>query len=154
MIRTAIATFASLAFVAASVAQTPPKPAPFTYLPAAEQQKLVANPDPKGGAKSSMLDRRESFSAQIVSRAADGTVEAHAHWIDYITILEGEVTLTVGGTISGNTVDDLGESHGGAQAGGTALPLRAGDYIQIQAGVPHRMTAPKGLRYMAMKVRN
>jgi len=86
-------------------------------------------------------------------RTADGTPEQLGNWIDIMVMLQGEITLTYGGKLSGNTVDANGESHGGTITNGTTLVLHAGDYVQVPAGVPHLMTKPKGdFRYFVTKV--
>lgn len=140
----------------AASAQTPTQaPASAIYLSVKDIDGRIGHPGPDGAVVTSMIDRHETYYSQLASRTTDGVVESHAHWVDLITILSGEATLTVGGQISGNTVDDKGESHGGVQAGGRMIALHAGDYVQIPAGAPHRMTGPKnGFRYLVVKVRD
>lgn len=134
-------------------ARPAPGPTQLVYMSLADMQAKVGKANPSGAAVSSSLDRQATWNAQVVSRSADGTVERHDHWIDYTTIVQGEVTMTTGGTQDGNTVDAGGESHGGTQTGGTTVVMHAGDYIQIPAGVPHTMTKPKNLIYTIVKVR-
>jgi mannose-6-phosphate isomerase-like protein (cupin superfamily) len=107
--------------------------------------------DPKAG--SFTFTATDGYSVLFSRRTADGTPEQHANWTDVMVILQGEVTLTTGGTLSGNTVDAKGESHGGTLTGGTTVALHTGDYLRVPAGVPHLMTAPKGdFRYFVTKV--
>jgi quercetin dioxygenase-like cupin family protein len=156
-----IASAAALAQTAApgsaAAPARPARPAPgptqTLYMSLADMQAKVGTPNPSGAAVSSSLDRQATWNAQVVSRSADGAVERHDHWIDYTTIVQGEVTMTTGGTQAGNTVDANGESHGGTQTGGTTVVMHAGDYIQIPPGVPHTMTKPKNLIYTIVKVR-
>lgn len=153
----ALAQTAAPADMAAPAAPRAARPAPgptqFLYLSLADAQAKVGKANPSGAAVSSSLDRQANWSAQVVSRSADGTVERHDHWIDFTTIVQGEVTLTTGGTQAGNTVDANGESHGGTQTGGTTVVMHAGDYVQIPAGLPHTMTNPKNLIYTIVKVK-
>ena len=139
------------------VAKAPPPDAtpaaPFAYLSAKDIEGRVGHPGPDRAPVVSMIDNHEYYFSEVVSRTSDGMVERHDHWIDFITILSGDVQLAVGGAITGGTVDDKGESHGGAQVGPTILALHAGDYVQIPAGTPHRMISPKNLRYLVVKVR-
>lgn len=130
-----------------------PQSGPFIYMSAADIAAKVGHAGPNGAPVAAPLDRHENYNSSIVSRSADGAVERHDHWIDFTTITEGEVTLTVGGTQAGNTVDANGESHGGTQTGGQTVVLHAGDYVQIPAGMPHTMTKPKNLTYTIIKVR-
>jgi quercetin dioxygenase-like cupin family protein len=143
----------ALGQVAGAPALSTTPPAPFTYLSAKDIEGRVGHPGLNGAAVVSMIDNHEYYFSEVVSRATDGTVERHDHWIDFITILSGEVQLAVGGALTGATVDDKGESHGGVQAGPTLLTLQAGDYVEIPAGTPHRMISPKNLRYLVVKVR-
>lgn len=116
--------------------------------------RLDAAPAKPGAAVTAPITTTGSYITLAAHRTADGTPEQHANWTDVMVMLQGEITLTYGGTLSGNTVDANGESHGGTIAGGTTLVLHAGDYVQVQAGVPHLMTKPKGdFRYFVTKVR-
>jgi hypothetical protein len=104
-------------------------------------------------ATSTTITTTDHYISLFSHRTVDGTPERHANWTDVMVMLHGEVTLTTGGTISGNTVDANGESHGGILTGGTTVVLHEGDYLQVPAGVPHLMTAPKGdFRYFVTKV--
>ena len=117
-------------------------------VPAAEIAKRVS-----AVATSSTVTSTDKYSVLFSHRTVDGTPERHANWTDVMVMLHGEVTLTTGGTISGNTVDANGESHGGIITGGTTVVLHEGDYLRVPAGVPHLMTAPKGdFRYFVTKV--
>ena len=147
------------AFAGAALCQTPPLAsaaplASFTYLSAKDIEARVGHPGPNGAVVVSMIDNHEYYFSEVASRTSDGAVEQHDHWIDFITVLSGEATLAIGGVLTGNTLDAAGESHGGMQAGARILALHSGDYVQIPAGTPHRMSAPKdGFRYLVVKVR-
>ena len=115
--------------------------------------RLNVPPAKPGAAVSSPITTTGSYITLFAHRTADGTPEQHAHWTDVMVMLHGEVTLTYGGKLSGNTVDANGESHGGAITGGTTVSLHAGDYVQVPAGLPHLMTKPAGdFRYFVTKV--
>ena len=131
-------------------AQDAVKPAEgVVIVPAAEIAKRVS-----AVATSSTVTSTDKYSVLFSHRTVDGTPERHANWTDVMVMLHGEVTLTTGGTISGNTVDANGESHGGTITGGTTVVLHEGDYLRVPAGMPHLMTAPKGdFRYFVTKVR-
>ena len=117
-------------------------------MPAADTSQKV------GAAPTSVtVTTAEKYSVLFSHRTVDGTPERHANWTDVMLMQHGDVTFTYGGTISGNTVDDKGESHGGTISGGTTVTLHAGDYLLVPAGVPHLMTAPKDdFRYFVTKV--
>jgi quercetin dioxygenase-like cupin family protein len=114
---------------------------------------LGAPPAKPGAAVTFPITTAATFRTMVAHRTADGMPEQHAHWIDVMMVLQGEVTLTTGGTISGNTVDADGESHNGKITGGTSVVLHAGDYFQVPAGLPHLMINPKGdFRYSVTKI--
>ena len=132
------------------LAQDAVKPygAAVVIVPAADlAQKLATVPT------STTITTTDKYISLLSHRTVDGTPERHANWTDVMIMIHGEVTFTYGGTISGNTVGADGESHGGTIAGGTTVVLHEGDYLQVPAGVPHLMTAPKGdFRYFVTKV--
>jgi len=151
--------FASSSAFAQSTASTP---APttraaatgFLHLTAQDIIKRLGTPGPSGTAAST-IDSHDYYSALLATRNADGGVETHAHFHDFMAILAGEVTLTYGGTQSGDFKSSNGNMLGGTILGGTTITLRAGDYVQIPAGMPHLMTQPKNdLRYLVIKVRD
>src|SRR5579871_3218427 len=102
---TAILSFAVLAALTASAQNPTAPPGSVIYLSAKDIEARVGHPGPNGAVVTSMIDTHESYFSQLASRTADGTVESHAHWIDFITILSGEAMLTVGGQLTGNTLD-------------------------------------------------
>ena len=102
----------------------------------------------------SLLSDHEYYFSEIVARSADGEVEVHHHWIDFVTVLSGEATLTYGGAVAGAKETTPGEMRGGTIAGGKTIALHRGDYLEIPADMPHLMTAPKhNFSYLIVKVR-
>jgi mannose-6-phosphate isomerase-like protein (cupin superfamily) len=145
---------ASLLSIAAS-AQTARNATPqdsFQYLSAKDALALVDKPGP--APVLSLLSDHEYYFSEVVSRKSDGQVELHQHWIDFMTILSGDVTLTYGGTLAGAKETAPGEMRGGTISGGKTIALHRGDYLEIPAGVPHLMTAPQhNFTYLIVKVR-
>ena len=85
-------------------------------VPAAETaRRLDLPPATPGAPVGATITTTGSYISLFSHRTADGTPERHANWNDIMVMLQGEVTLTYGGTISGNTVGADGESHGGTQ---------------------------------------
>jgi mannose-6-phosphate isomerase-like protein (cupin superfamily) len=121
---------------------------PVVVIPAADIVRQV-----NAAATSVTITTTDKYISLFSHRTVDGTPERHANWTDVMVVQQGEVTLTTGGTLSGNTVDANGESHGGTLTGGITVVVRPGDYLQIPAGVPHLMTNPKGdFHYFVTKV--
>jgi mannose-6-phosphate isomerase-like protein (cupin superfamily) len=152
-VRTVLIAAVLTAAATAALAQ-PAAPGDVLIVPAKDiATRLDAPPARPGAAVSSPITTTGSFITMVAHRTADGTPEQHAHWIDVMVVLQGDITLTTGGTLSGNTVDANGESHGGTITGGTTVMLHKGDYLQVPAGLPHLMTNPKGdFRYFVTKI--
>ena len=149
-----MAAFAGL-LTAVSAAQTARNATPadnFKYLSAADAAALVNKPGPAPVV--SLLSDHENYFSEVVARSTDGEVEVHHHWIDFVTVLSGDATLTYGGTVAGAKETAPGEMRGGTIAGGTTIALHRGDYLEIPADMPHLMTGPKhNFSYLIVKVR-
>lgn len=148
------AAFAGL-LTAVSVAQTTRNATPqddFKYLSASDAAALVNKPGPAPVV--SLLSDHEYYFSEVVARSTDGDVEVHHHWIDFVTVLSGEATLTYGGAVAGAKETAPGEMRGGAISGGKTIALHRGDYFEIPADMPHLMTGPKhNFTYLVVKVR-
>jgi quercetin dioxygenase-like cupin family protein len=154
-IATAIAVFALMA--PSAFAQTAPHAAPpeaFEFLSAQDVIALTDKPGP--GAKTAYLADHDSYFVEYVARTdADNVSEVHVHWTHYIHILEGEGTLTYGGTITNAKDTGPGQVRGDSIAGGTTVALHVGDYLQIPAGTPHLIIPKRGtkMRYVVFNAR-
>ncbi len=135
-----VAAFA-LVTTTASAQNARPAPTGFLHLSSQDIVKRLGTPHPRGTA-SSTIDSHEYYSSLLATRNADGSAEMHAHFHDFMSILSREVTLTYGGTQTGDFKNNNGNLLGGTIVGGKTITLRAGDYVQIPAGMPHYMTQP------------
>ena len=88
----------------------------------------------------------------LVRREGDGEAELHATQVDVITVISGEGTLIVGGTVVGGHNTAANEIRGASINGGTKHPMAAGDVFHIPANVPHQMLVPKQLLIEVVKV--
>ena len=88
----------------------------------------------------------------LVHRAGDGASELHNTQIDLVTVVSGEGTLIVGGTMVGAKTTGPNEIRGTGIAGGERHPMHPGDVFHIPAGVPHQMLVPKDLVIQVVKV--
>ncbi|HWU55789.1 MAG TPA: hypothetical protein VN175_09825 [Rhizomicrobium sp.] len=142
-----VAALTGLSFAAS--AQTPAPPAPhttpfdaFVYQPAAEVQALTHRTD--GKPQSKIVIDHENYFIEYVTRVINTNAEAHNHWYDYIHVLDGEGSITYGGTQEGGTDAGLGEIRGGKLVGGKLQILHPGDRLVIPPGMPHIFTATPG----------
>ena len=103
------------------------------------------------------MNDHENYYVEFVKRLDHGNmVEQHPHWIDQITIMAGEGTLTYGGTIEGGQVAATGEVRGGTSGRRQDPQAGMGDFVLIPAGLPHKFDAAPGktLTYVVSKARS
>jgi len=145
-------------------AQTPPAPAappplhsraPLTYQfqSRADLDKLMFRP---GDTHSYVTTDHENFDVEFVERALiTNHIENHVHWLDLVTVLEGEGTLAIGGTPVDAVYTNPAEPSGTRMTGARIVPLHPGDFVIVPAGVWHIFsgTATTKLRYVIFKQR-
>ncbi|MDP9055158.1 MAG: cupin domain-containing protein [Acidobacteriota bacterium] len=88
----------------------------------------------------------------LVRREGDGAAELHLTQADVITVVSGEGTLIVGGTVVDGKTTAPNEIRGKSIDGGVRKAMAAGDVIHIPAGIPHQMLVPKSLIAEVVKV--
>ena len=88
----------------------------------------------------------------IVRREGDGAAELHSTQVDVITVVSGEGTLVVGGTMVDGKTTTPNEIRGKSISGGMNKPMAKGDVFHIPAGMPHQMLVPKSLVIQVVKV--
>lgn len=100
-----------------------------------------------------LLLNHKNSQANITTRDKNGQAEQHAAWEDHIFILDGEVTLVLGGTIEKSNTTGPGETRGEGVKGGKNFTLHAGDYIYVPINTPHQMmvAAGKAVKYAVVK---
>ena len=157
----AAVTFAATTFILPVSAQTQPPAAPltaqtaaggtlratppdsFVYQPAAEVKALSQWPDRKTHSK--VVVDHENYFVEYVTRGDSGNnAETHGHWYDYIHVLDGEGTVTYGGTQDGARDVGNAEIRGGTNNGAKTIPLHSGDRLVLPPGLPHLFTATSG----------
>ena len=128
----------------------------FKYMSKEEAFATVAKPKPDGSATSNVISQHDDFSEQIVQRTVSGKVETHELWTDYMVIVEGNATITIGGTVKNNAKNSngqAGEFLGESSTGGKVYDLKPGVTLIIPKGIPHWIQLPKNgkLHYVAFK---
>src|SRR5471032_882932 len=119
--------------------------------------KAVSIPEPGRVYGATFMNDHENYYVEFVKRIDHGNmVEAHAHWVDHVTILSGEGVLVYGGTLSDAKASGPGEVRGGTMTGAVTQAVHAGDYFQIPTGMPHKLDAAPGktLSYVVFKARS
>ena len=156
--KSAALLFATALLVPSAWAQTPLRSLPaegFKYLSAKDVEALTDKPGP--GAHTAFPTDHENNYVEYAQRSDQGNEpEVHTHWTHYIQVLSGEATLVYGGTVSNARETGPGQIRGTAIVGGTTMTVRAGDFLQIPAGMPHEFTAAGGdkkFRYVVFNTR-
>ncbi|MEQ1581483.1 MAG: hypothetical protein ABL964_12900 [Steroidobacteraceae bacterium] len=151
-----VVLFAGIAIGQAQTRPEPPLPGYLHYTPAdldAIQRSLV----PKMNAIKQSAEQLADFgnhTAWVAHREADGLMEIHEQWADLMFVHSGEATLLLGGTIPDARTDAPGEIRGSTSVGGVKRVIRAGDVVQVPAGMPHQfLVAPgKQVTFFTMKI--
>ena len=140
--RIAASFFAATLLAAPVLAQTPMRARPpeaFKYIPGKEVESLTDKPGP--GVKTAFPVDHEDYDVEYAQRTDKGNEpEVHTYRTHYIHVLSGEATLVYGGTVTNARETSPGQIRGDGIAGGTSLVVRAGDFLQIPAGMPHLFT--------------
>ena len=113
-------------------------------------------------AKAAKLDEYKAGAARvatwgnhgllIVRREGDGAVEVHETQVDVITVVSGEGTLLLGGTMVDSKTTAPNEIRAKSVNGGVRYPMAPGDVFHIPAKIPHQMLVPKSLIIQVVKV--
>jgi mannose-6-phosphate isomerase-like protein (cupin superfamily) len=93
-----------------------------------------------------------NHALMFIRREGDGAAEVHNTQVDVMTIVSGEGTLIVGGTVVDGKQTAPNEIRGKSIEGGERHPMAVGDVFHIPAGVPHQMLVPKSLIIQVVKV--
>src|ERR1700761_3037256 len=105
----------------------------FKHLSAKEVDALTGKPGP--GAKTAFPVDHEDYYVEYAQRSDKGNEpEVHSHWTHYIQVLEGEASLTYGGTVAGAHETSPGQIRGDSITGGMTMAVHTGDFLQIPAG--------------------
>jgi hypothetical protein len=144
------------------VAQAPPAPptslhsrapVPYQFLSKAQIAQLMYRP---GTTSSYVVTDHENYDVEYVKRALiTDHIENHVHWLDYVTVLEGEGTLAYGGKPVDPDYANPSEPRGTKMTDATIVPLHPGDYVVVPAGVWHIFSGTPGhtLTYVIFKQR-
>src|SRR5258707_2626232 len=142
-----IAALAALPLAASAQTAAPPAPHTtpfdaFVYQPAAEVEALTHRTD--GKPQSKIVIDHENYFIEYVTRVINTNAEAHGHWYDYIHVLDGEGSITYGGTQEGGKDTGQQEIRGGKLVGAKTQILHPGDRLVVPPGMPHIFTATPG----------
>jgi mannose-6-phosphate isomerase-like protein (cupin superfamily) len=151
---------AALIAATPALAQTSLKTTPpdgYIFKSAGEIDAAVSKPEAGRVYGATFMNDHENYYIEFVKRLDHGNmVELHPHWVDQITIISGEGTLTFGGTVKDAQTAPNGEVRGGTQVGATTQALHPGDFVLIPAGAAHKFDAAPGktMTYVVAKARS
>jgi len=128
-------------------------PVPYQFLSKAQIAQLMYRP---GTTSSYVVTDHENYDIEYVKRALiTDHIEFHLHWIDFVTVLDGEGTLAYGGKPVDPDYSNPSEPRGTKMTDATIVPLHPGDYVVVPAGVWHIFSGTPGhtLTYVIFKQR-
>lgn len=107
------------------------------------------------GSAGETLDKYPGSFTMLTVRGVSGGAEVHEHYADIFFIVDGEATLTTGGTVVDPKTTAPGEIRGSAVSGGVRQKLGKGDVVHISPNTPHQLSIAKGksLTYFVVKVK-
>jgi len=153
----AVSLCAAALLAGPALAQTPMRARPpeaFKYIPGKDVEALTNKPGP--GVKTAFPVDHEDYDVEYAQRSDKGNEpEVHMHNTHYIQVLSGEATLVYGGKVTNAKEIGPGQVRGDGISGGTSMTVRAGDFLQIPAGMPHLFNVASGgkFRYVVFNTR-
>ena len=103
----------------------------FQFLTKAQIAQLMYRP---GNTQSTVVTDHENYDIEYVTRALiTDHVENHVHWLDFVTVLEGEGTLEIGGVPTDPNYRNPSEPSATKQTGAKVYNLHPGDYLVVPA---------------------
>ena len=157
---TLLAAAALLGVSATAIQAQAPAAAPakdvFKYTSPDSVTTALANHNANTGQATSPIATYPDFSGVTVDRNKSGRVEIHDKWTDFIVVVDGRATFTIGGTVTGKVVNgapERGEWFGDSSSGGQVYDMVPGATFIVPAGTPHWMQVPAGghVHYIAFK---
>ena len=116
-------------------------PADLASLGAAE---LIKAKQSESGSAGVTLAKYPGHYTMISARSKSGGAEVHAHFSDFLIVVDGEGTELTGGTVVEPKEGADGETRGLRLEGATSHTLHKGDVIHIPAGTPHQAIEAPG----------
>lgn len=111
----------------------------------AQRGKALLDQARKGsGSAGITLAKYQGHYTMLTARTASGGGELHAHYSDFLIVLDGEGTEMTGGTMVDPKEGANGETRGKTLEGATPHLLHKGDVIHIPAGTPHQAIEAPG----------
>jgi quercetin dioxygenase-like cupin family protein len=98
----------------------------------------------ESGSAGMTLKKYPGHYTMITARTKSGGAEVHAHFSDFLIVVDGEGTELTGGTVIEPKEGADGETRGLRLEGATTHTLHKGDVIHIPAGTPHQAIEAPG----------
>ena len=106
--------------------------------------QLAKAKESANGSAGVTLAKYPGHYTMITARSKSGGAEVHAHFSDFLIVVDGEGTELTGGTVVDPKEGADGETRGLRLEGATPHALHKGDVIHITAGTPHQAIEAPG----------
>ncbi len=101
-----------------------------------------------GGSASAKLSEYPNHYTMVALRKQTGGAEIHEKYADFFYVLQGQATLTTGGSLVNSKETSPGEFRGTAVKDGSQLSPREGDFVHVPANVPHQLLLADGSEFV------
>jgi quercetin dioxygenase-like cupin family protein len=115
-----------------------------TDLAAMGAAQLIKAKQSESGSAGVTLAKYPGHYTMISARSKSGGAEVHAHFSDFLIVIDGEGTELTGGTVVEPKEGADGETRGLRLEGATSHTLHKGDVIHIPAATPHQAIEAPG----------
>lgn len=107
------------------------------------------------GSVGETLEKYPGSFTMLTVRNTSGGAELHEHYADIFFVVDGEATLTSGGTVVDAKTTAPGEIRGSSVSGGVEQKLGKGDVVHISPNTPHQLSIQQGksFTYFVVKVK-
>jgi mannose-6-phosphate isomerase-like protein (cupin superfamily) len=146
--------FVLMAIAIVAPADNPPGVHVWKLAEIESQGKVLAGKLDEHKVASETVAAEGNTTFMIAHREGSGQAEWHEKQADVIVISQGEVTMTLGGTIVDGKEVQPGEIRGASIQGGMQVKMGPGDVEYIPPKTPHLMTLEPGkqVTYFVTKV--
>lgn len=109
-----------------------------------------------GTTHANVVVNHEDYNVEYVTRPfISNHVENHIHYVDYVTVLDGEGFISYGGEPTDANYGNPAEPHATKMTGAKEIPLHVGDFVVVPAGTWYYFSGTEGhtMTYVLFKQR-
>lgn len=151
-----LAALAAVCCASAGQAQAPVETHPPTDVKVITKGQIADFIRHPGTTHANVVVNHEDYNVEYVTRPyISNHVENHIHFVDYVTVLDGEGFIAYGGQPADPDYGNPAEPHATRMTGAKIIPLHVGDFIVVPAGTWYFFSGTEGhtMTYVLFKQR-